>query len=413
MAFPIGGFQQTMPNAGFGLGGPSLGGFSNPGAAGPLGPLGDRSNLSLDALNGASPLGDMNPLLQGLTDNLGQQQPPNPVQQLQEAIEDTQMELQEAQVEGNPQKIQSLQQKLQMLQAQLAQLTGQGQQPGGGDPGAAGGGDGGGAAPAGAAGGGAPGGGGGMPSFGGPGGGSPGGGAPGGGSPGGGAPSIGGGPGGRTRGSDGPSGQHVGPNVDTSNVKISGDGQGVDAVNWANSQEGVSESKNPGTVRGYSKGAWQSWCADFVSTAYEKTGGSPWGHQSSVQGIMDWGKKNPGHWLSADAARKDPSLLKVGDAVIWKQNGKSHTGLLTGVNKDGTYTTIEGNTSDKVAKRTHRFNNNQLTGFVRGRGTFGEKSSTSSTRSSSSSSSSSTSSTKSTTTSKPSTSSTSSTKKAS
>ncbi|MGE0492429.1 MAG: CHAP domain-containing protein [Vulcanimicrobiota bacterium] len=154
------------------------------------------------------------------------------------------------------------------------------------------------------------------------------------------------------------------------NGRISGSGQGTDAVNWALTQEGVSERNNPDTVRAYSRGRWQSWCADFVSTAYERTGGSPWGHQSSVQGILDWGRRNPGHFLSANQARQNPGSLKVGDVVVWKQNGKSHVGLLTGVNPNGTFNTIEGNTSDRVARRTHSFSSNQLTGFVRGRGTY-------------------------------------------
>ncbi len=152
--------------------------------------------------------------------------------------------------------------------------------------------------------------------------------------------------------------------------RISGSGQGVDAVNWALSQEGVSERNNPGRVRAYSRGRWQAWCADFVSQAYNQTGGSPWGHQSSVAGILNWGRRNPGHFLSANQARANPGSLRVGDVVVWKQNGRSHVGLLTGVNPNGTFNTIEGNTSDRVARRRHSFNSSQLTGFVRGRGTF-------------------------------------------
>ena len=89
-----------------------------------------------------------------------------------------------------------------------------------------------------------------------------------------------------------------------------------------------------------------------------------------MQGILDWGRRNPGHFQSANQARQNPGSLKVGDVVVWKQNGKSHVGLLTGVNPNGTFNTIEGNTSDRVARRTHSFSSNQLTGFMRGRGTF-------------------------------------------
>ena len=127
---------------------------------------------------------------------------------------------------------------------------------------------------------------------------------------------------------------------------------------------GVSEASNPATVRGYSNGNWQAWCADFVSKSFEKTGGSPFGHQSSVAGILGWGKAND-RFTSAAAAAKNPGSLQIGDIATWKSAGKSHVGLVTGVNKDGTFTTIEGNTSDKVARRTHSFQEKGLTGFVR------------------------------------------------
>ncbi len=159
-------------------------------------------------------------------------------------------------------------------------------------------------------------------------------------------------------------------NAGALNGPIAGEGQGAASVRWALSQEGISESKNPDVVRSYSRGRWEAWCAHFVSTSLEKTGGSPFGHQASVAGILAWGKKNRGHFISTADAKANPGRLKVGDVVVWKQNGMSHVGLLTGVNKDGTFTTIEGNTKDQVAKRTHKFSSNQLTGFVRPRGTY-------------------------------------------
>lgn len=79
---------------------------------------------------------------------------------------------------------------------------------------------------------------------------------------------------------------------------------------------------------------------------------------------MDWGRKND-RFTSAAAAARNPGSLQIGDIATWKSNGKSHVGLVTGVNKDGTFNTIEGNTSDKVARRTHSFNDRGLTGFVR------------------------------------------------
>lgn len=152
--------------------------------------------------------------------------------------------------------------------------------------------------------------------------------------------------------------------VPGSTAGMPGTGQGSAAVDWAESQLGVSESANPEVVRGYSRGADQAWCADFVSTALAQSGGSPFGHQSSVQGILDWGQAN-GRFISNEQAAADPSCLREGDVAVWKEDGRSHVGLVTGVAGDGTFSTIEGNTSDQVARRQHSFGERGLTGFVR------------------------------------------------
>jgi hypothetical protein len=150
---------------------------------------------------------------------------------------------------------------------------------------------------------------------------------------------------------------------------ISGSGQGADAARWALGMEGISERNNPGAVRSISNGAWQPWCADFVSQAYRNSGGSPFGHQSSVAGILGWGRQNDRFFSARDAAR-NPGGMRVGDVAVWKQAGRSHVGLVTGVNPDGTFNTIEGNSGDAVRRRTHSFSGRGLTGFVRPRGSM-------------------------------------------
>ncbi len=148
-----------------------------------------------------------------------------------------------------------------------------------------------------------------------------------------------------------------------------GSGQGADAVRWALGKEGISESNNPGAVRAISRGAWQPWCADFVSQAYKNSpGGSPFGHQSSVAGILGWGRQN-GRFFGAGDAARNPGVLRPGDIATWKSNGKSHVGLVTGFNENGTFNTIEGNSGDAVRRRTHSFGRG-LTGFVRPRGSM-------------------------------------------
>lgn len=212
------------------------------------------------------------------------------------------------------------------------------------------------------------GGGGGIPGFGGFGGGNGGFGGPGGNGGFGGPSGRGGNSGGLNPGGyNGRDGYVPSGTSQTGNIGNLGTGQGADAVRWALSHEGVSESNNPGRVRQFSRGAWQPWCADFVSQAYKNTpGGSPFGHQSSVAGILGWGRNN-GRFFGAGAAGANPQSLKPGDIAVWKSNGKSHVGLVTGINPNGTFNTIEGNTGDAVRRRTHSFGRG-LTGFVRPRG---------------------------------------------
>ena len=161
---------------------------------------------------------------------------------------------------------------------------------------------------------------------------------------------------------------YVPPGSDqTGQIGDLGSGSGSDAVRWALQREGISESNNPSAVREISRGRWQPWCADFVSQAYANSpGGSPFGHQSSVAGILSWGRENS-RFFEAGQAQSNPSMLRPGDVAVWKSGGRSHVGLVTGINPDGTFNTIEGNTGDAVRRRTHSFGRG-LTGFVRPRG---------------------------------------------
>lgn len=262
---------------------------------------------------------------------------------------------------GNPmmQMMQMMMQLMMVLmQGQMGGQMGGGMGPGGGgmspgiNPGFGGGG--GGCGCGGGGGGFGGGGGGGIPGFGGFGG-------NGGGNFGGGGGRVGGGGG---RDTYVPGGSNL---QGAANNGLIGRGEGGSAVDWASKYEGVSERNNPGLVRQFSRGNWQAWCADFVSQAYKNSpGGSPFGHQSSVAGILGWGRKN-GRFFNAASAASNPQMLKVGDIATWKSGGKSHVGLVTGINKNGTFNTIEGNTSDAVRRRTHSFGKG-LTGFVRPRG---------------------------------------------
>jgi hypothetical protein len=89
------------------------------------------------------------------------------------------------------------------------------------------------------------------------------------------------------------------------------------------------------------------WCAYFVSWA-AKQAGTPLGDQGQGFGSVD------AMWAWAQGAGKGvpngPGVRpQVGDVIVLNQ----HTGIVTGVRPDGTVETIEGNTSDRVAERTH------------------------------------------------------------
>ena len=95
--------------------------------------------------------------------------------------------------------------------------------------------------------------------------------------------------------------------------------------------------------RYFGKGC-HSWCADFVSWAFDSTGNRnkrvDWGNPSLVASILHWAQTKP------DQAR----LVKTpqpGDIFLIKTNTASHTGLVRSVS-GGTFTTVEGNASNKV-----------------------------------------------------------------
>ena len=89
------------------------------------------------------------------------------------------------------------------------------------------------------------------------------------------------------------------------------------------------------------------WCAYFVSWAARQAG-TPLGDQGqgfgSVDAMWSWAQG------SGRAVPNGPGVTpQVGDVIVLDQ----HTGIVTGVRPDGTVETIEGNTSDRVADRTH------------------------------------------------------------
>ena len=149
---------------------------------------------------------------------------------------------------------------------------------------------------------------------------------------------------------------------------------GSGLVELASKYMGMNEAD--GSYKLFTNGRTESWCADFVTYVVKeyaqqqgldlKDGfGSP-----SVSNLRDWAQKNGAYESieSMSSAQKSDYLkndLQVGDIIIWKRNGKSHTGIVKSINNDGTFTTVEGNSSDQVKSNVVSINDNKLSGFIK------------------------------------------------
>ena len=120
-------------------------------------------------------------------------------------------------------------------------------------------------------------------------------------------------------------------------------------------------------------GRAEHWCADFVtyvvSKACEQTGKSLNGFGSpAVANLRAWGEAN-GCYGSIDGMNSSQKAqwivnnVKPGDVMIM-QNNSSHTGIVTKVYSDGSFDTVEGNTSDQCLNRHYSADEARLSGFV-------------------------------------------------
>jgi len=124
-------------------------------------------------------------------------------------------------------------------------------------------------------------------------------------------------------------------------------------------EEGYKEGPNNDTKYGTWYGLPnQAWCAMFVSWSANQanipTNIIP--KYASVQIGMDWFKDHN------QFKYKGEYIPKAGDLIFFKSDGASHTGIV--IYSDGTYVyTIEGNTSDMVAKRSYPLTYSKITGY--------------------------------------------------
>ncbi len=120
-------------------------------------------------------------------------------------------------------------------------------------------------------------------------------------------------------------------------------------------------------------GRAEHWCADFVtyvvSKACEQTGTSLNGFGSpSVSTLQAWGQANNCYIDVAGSSNRAQTIVnnvQPGDVMIQKNSGASHTGIVTKVYSDGSFDTIEGNTSDQCLPRHYSASDAKLSGFVK------------------------------------------------
>lgn len=128
-----------------------------------------------------------------------------------------------------------------------------------------------------------------------------------------------------------------------------------------------------GSYKLFTGGKSHAWCADFatyaVKEAFRATGKTlPSGFGSSaVSGLLSWARKNGCFLETAKLSNKASvikSKVKAGDLVIFKEGGRSHVGIVESIGADGKIHTIEGNTSNKVGKRSYALTDRTITGFA-------------------------------------------------
>ena len=104
-------------------------------------------------------------------------------------------------------------------------------------------------------------------------------------------------------------------------------------------------------------GANYPWCAVFISWCANQAGIStniiP--KTASVSNLQSF-------FINQGLYKNKGYTPNPGDIMIQKSNGASHTGIVIESN-GATFSTIEGNTSNKVAKRSYSLNDNRLSGF--------------------------------------------------
>lgn len=139
-----------------------------------------------------------------------------------------------------------------------------------------------------------------------------------------------------------------------------------------NAKQYLGYNETDGSYRKFSDSG--EWCADFVSYVVKETYQSkgltpPTGFGSHrVEELKQWGIKNNKFYSLVDKENKADEIknnISIGDILILRENGASHTGFISQINPDGSFEAIEGNRSDKVAIGRYKPDDPEISGFVK------------------------------------------------
>lgn len=106
---------------------------------------------------------------------------------------------------------------------------------------------------------------------------------------------------------------------------------------------------------------YQPWCAMFVSYVANEAGilGSVVPKYASVEAGRQWYIKQGRY-----SKRSSGYTPKAGDVIFFTRSGQNHTGIVTGYDsKSKTVFTIEGNTKDRVARRSYKLTDTYIVGY--------------------------------------------------
>ena len=135
-------------------------------------------------------------------------------------------------------------------------------------------------------------------------------------------------------------------------------------------------NENDGSFRKFSNS--KEWCADFVTYVVKETyeqSGKPvpknfGNHRCEI--LKQWAINNNCFINIAGLTNKAEAIktrVKVGDILILRENNASHTGVVTKINTDGSFETIEGNVkennNDVVTRNRYNADNKDISGFIR------------------------------------------------